>query len=427
MKLTVENTKELKGTITVPGSKSYTIRAMIIATLADGVSTLRNPLASEDTLAAVEACKVLGAEVDMTEAGVWKVTGVAGKLKQPDEDLDLKNSGTSLRLLAGVIAASGLEVTLDGDESLRKRPIQPLLSALNMLGAEALSKRNNGYSPVSITGRMTGGSVEISGETSQYVSSLLLACPLLEDDTTITVTRPNELPYVEMTLSWLKEQSISYEANEELTRFTIKGGQKYTSFDKAIPGDWSSAAFPLVAAAITRSEISVKGLSMDDIQGDKAIVTYLKEMGADITVAADSITIKGGSLKAAELDLNATPDALPAMAVAGCCAEGTTTLFNVPQARIKETDRIRVIAEELGKLGGDLKERDEGLVINKSVFKGSKVRGHSDHRIVMALSLAGLIAEGSTSITSAESIGVTYPSYLKDMKALGAKFTWEDK
>jgi 3-phosphoshikimate 1-carboxyvinyltransferase len=166
---------------------------------------------------------------------------------------------------------------------------------------------------------------------------------------------------------------------------------------------------------------------MDDIQGDKAIVTYLKEMGADITVAADSITIKGGSLKAAELDLNATPDALPAMAVAGCCAEGTTTLFNVPQARIKETDRIRVIAEELGKLGGDLKERDEGLVINKSVFKGSKVRGHSDHRIVMALSLAGLIAEGSTSITSAESIGVTYPSYLKDMKALGAKFTWEDK
>ncbi|MDA1196545.1 MAG: 3-phosphoshikimate 1-carboxyvinyltransferase [Nanoarchaeota archaeon] len=426
MKLTVEKTESLKGTIMIPGSKSHTIRGLVIATLAEGISTLRNPLSSEDTLAAANACKELGASIDMTDNSVWSITGTAGKLKQPDEDIDLKNSGTSLRLLVGVIATCGLEVTLDGDESLRKRPIQPLLSALNALGAEALSKRNNGYCPVSISGRMRGGSVEVSGETSQYVSSLLLACPLLEGDTTITVTRPNELPYVEMTLSWLKEQGIVYEASEDLTKFTIKGGQKYTSFDKVIPGDWSSAAFPIVAAAITSSEIVVKGLSMTDTQGDKTIIDYLKKMGADITVAED-ITIKGGNLQGVKLDLNATPDALPAMAVAGCCADGTTTLFNVAQARIKETDRIKVIAEELGKLGGDLKERDDGLVINKSSFKGSNVRGHSDHRIVMALSLAGLVAEGSTTITSAESIDVTYPSYLESMKQLGAKFTWEQK
>ncbi len=422
MKLVIEKTEKLEGEITIPGSKSHTIRAVIIASLAEGTSKILNPLKSDDTMAAVNACKALGAKINMKNEKEWLIEGTDHSLKNPGEVLNMANSGTSLRLISGIMAAlCNFEIQLEGDESLSSRPIQPLLKSFNELGAEAFSVNNNGYCPIKIKGKMQGGFTEIIGVTSQYISSLLLSCPLLEKDTEITVIKPNELPYIRMTLKWLDEQSIKYEASDGLTKFKIFGNQRYKKFEKTIPADWSSAAFPLVGAAVTQSNVLLKGLDMNDVQGDKAIIGYLKKMGADISVEAEGIRIKGKPLQGCELDLNSTPDALPALSVLGCFAEGTTTLVNVPQARIKETDRIKVMVEELSKMNADIKEREEGLIIHKSPLKANKVRGHNDHRIVMALSLAGLITKGKTEITTAESINVTYPNYVESMKLLGAK------
>ena len=422
MKLVVEKTEKLEGEITIPGSKSHTIRAVIIASLAEGTSKVSNPLKSDDTMAAVNACKALGAKINQENEKEWIIEGTNHTLKNPGETLNMANSGTSLRLISGIIAAlCDFEVQLEGDESLSTRPMQPLLKSFNELGAEALSANNNGYCPLKIKGKMQGGSTEIIGITSQYISSLLLACPLLENDTKITLAKPNEIPYIRMTLKWLDEQGIKYEVSEDFKKFKVNGNQKYKAFEKTIPADWSSAAFPLVGAAITNSNVLIKGLDINDTQGDKAIIDYLKKMQADIQLEEQGIRIKGTKLQGCELDINSTPDALPALSVLGCFAEGTTTLINVAQARIKETDRIKVMAEELSKMDADIKEREEGLIAHKSTLKGNKLRGHNDHRIVMALTLAGLIAEGKTEITTAESVNVTYPTYVQSMKSLGAK------
>ncbi len=422
MKLVVEKTEKLEGEITIPSSKSHTIRAVIIASLAEGTSKIQNPLKSDDTMAAVNACKALGAKINMKNEKEWAIEGFNYAPKNPGDILNMANSGTSLRLISGIIAAlCDFEIELDGDESLITRPIQPLLKSFNELGAEALSVNNNGYCPIKIKGKMQGGSTEVIGITSQYISSLLLACPLLEQDTKISVIKPNELPYIRMTLKWLDEQGIKYTASDDLTKFTIQGNQKYKAFEKTIPSDWSSATFPLVGAAITQSNVLLKGLDINDVQGDREIIDYLKKMNADISIEEQGIRIKGKPLDGCKLDLNNTPDALPALSVAGSFANGTTTLVNVAQARIKETDRIRVMVEELSKMDVDIKEREEGLIIHKSTLKGNKVRGRNDHRIVMALSLAGLIAEGKTEITTAESVNVTYPTYIQSMKKLGAK------
>ncbi len=423
MKLIVEKTEKLEGEITIPSSKSHTIRAVIIASLAEGTSKIINPLKSDDTMATVNACKSLGAKININNEKEWTIEGFDHTPKISGEVLNMANSGTSLRLISGMIAAlCDVEVEMDGDDSLKTRPIQPLLKSFNELGAEALSVNNDGCCPIKIKGKMSGGSTEIKGITSQYISSLLLACPLLEQDTQIAVIDPHELPYIRMTLKWLDEQEIKYEASEDLTKFKVYGNQKYKSFEKTIPADWSSASFPIVAAAVTQSNVLVKGLDMGDVQGDKAVIDYLKKMGADISVEEKGIRIKGKALQGCELDLNNTPDALPALAVLGCFADGTTTLMNVAQARIKETDRIKVMTEELSRMSVDIKEREEGIIVHKSQLNGSKVRGHNDHRIVMALSLAGLIAEGKTEITTAEAVNVTYPTYVKSMKSLGAKF-----
>jgi 3-phosphoshikimate 1-carboxyvinyltransferase len=422
MKLIVQQTEKLEGEIIIPGSKSHTIRAVIFASVAKGTSKIINPLKSDDTTAAINACRALGAKINTDNEHEWTIEGFDHLPQNPAEPLNMANSGTSLRLISGVIAGlCELEVELTGDESLSSRPMQPLLKSFNELGAEALSVNNNGYCPLKIKGKMQGGTTEINGITSQYISSLLIACPLLANDTEITVLSPHEKPYIRMTLKWLDELGIKYQASEDLKQFKIFGNQRYSSFEKHIPADWSSAAFPLVGAAITQSNVLLKGLDINDVQGDKEIIEYLKKMGADISIEENGIRIKGKPLQGCELDINNTPDALPSLSVAGCFAEGTTTLINVAQARIKETDRIKVMTEELTKMHGDIKEREEGLIIHKSTLKGNKVRGHNDHRVVMALSLAALIAEGRTEITTAESVNVTFPNYISSMKALGAK------
>jgi 3-phosphoshikimate 1-carboxyvinyltransferase len=350
MKLIVEKSR-LKGTVAIPGSKSHTIRAVAIASLAGGESLIRGPLDSSDTQAVVACYRALGADVDVSDPKCWRVVGTGGEITAPEETIDVGNSGTTLRVAMGsaALVGPGQTTTFTGDQQIQTRLVGPLLDSLNDLGAKCVSLKGNGKVPVEITGKLSGGKTTIAAATSQYLSSLLLCVPLAPEDTQIDVSLLNEPGYVQMTLDWLDRQQIEYE-NQQMQRFAIKGNQSYKAFDAGIPADFSSATFFLCAAALAADEVMLLGLDFADSQPDKAVVDYLVKMGADIRVETDSVKVRGGALRGAELDMNETPDALPAMAVTAAFAEGTTKLLNVPQARSKETDRIKCMAEELKKI-----------------------------------------------------------------------------
>jgi 3-phosphoshikimate 1-carboxyvinyltransferase len=411
----------LKGSVTIPASKSHTIRAVAIASLAEGTSNIRNPLSSGDTLSATDCYRALGAKIDTSDSACWIVTGVAGLVRAPKETIDVGNSGTTLRLAMGsaALALPGQTITFTGDQQTQSRPIGPLMASLGNLGAKCVSIKNNGRAPVTVTGHLKGGFTTIEAFTSQYLSSLLLCTPLAEKDSEIEVTLLNEPGYVQMTLDWLENQKIKYE-KDGLQHFKIAGGQTYKAFDMKIPADFSSATFFLCAAALSGDNVRLSGLNFADNQPDKAVVEYLHAMGADITVDKKSITVKASHLKGIEIDMNATPDALPAMAVVGAFADGTTRLVNVPQARAKETDRIKCMAEELKKLGGHVEELPDGLIVKHSKLKATHLDGRGDHRIVMALSLAAMAIDGRCVIDTAEAMNVTFPEYVKLMTSLGA-------
>jgi 3-phosphoshikimate 1-carboxyvinyltransferase len=420
MKLIVRKSR-LRGEVLIPSSKSHTIRAIAIASLAKGRSTIRNPLVSNDTQSAVDCYRALGAIIDTTKPALWKVTGTDGKVTAPRKIIDVGNSGTTLRIAMGsaALAESGQTTTLTGDEQIRSRPVGPLMDAIGQLGAKCKSIKNNGKAPVEITGQLTGGKTAIAASTSQYLSSLLLCTPLAAAESEIEVTMLNEPGYVQMTIDWLDKQGIKYK-HENMRLFKIKGRQGYKSFDTVIPADFSSATFFLCAAALCGDEVTLSGLDFSDSQPDKVVVDYLKAMGADISISPDSVTVKAVALKGVEIDMNKTPDALPAMAVTAAFSEGQTRLVNVPQARSKETDRISAMACELKKMGVSVEELPDGLIINGGKPRPAELHGWADHRIVMALSLAGLVLDGQCTIDTAEAMSVTFPDYVKLMKSISA-------
>ncbi|MFQ3548390.1 MAG: 3-phosphoshikimate 1-carboxyvinyltransferase [Armatimonadota bacterium] len=415
----VVNKSKLNGNVKIPGSKSHTVRAVIIASLANGISEILSPLDSLDTRAAINACKLFGAKISV-EKGKWTVQGINGNPQIPEDVINVGNSGTTLYLAMGTAAVVDGTTIFTGDNQIRRRPASPLIDALNELGAKVKSTRNNGMAPIIIKGPANGGNIHLDGSrTSQYLSSLLINCPLLRNDTTIEVSNLAEKPYIEMTLKWLEEQNIKID-NNNFTTFHISGNQKYKPFSKEIPSDFSSATFFLCASAITKSKLTIDGLDMNDSQGDKAVVYMLEKMGCEIEIYNNSININCNSLQGDTFDLNDTPDALPALAVTACFADGETHLVNVAQARLKETDRISVMYNELKKAGADIEEMPDGLVIRKSKLKAANFNGHYDHRIVMALSLLGMALDGETKISTAEAVSVTFPEYVELMQSIGA-------
>jgi 3-phosphoshikimate 1-carboxyvinyltransferase len=366
---------------------------------------------------------MLGAQIS-TGADEWLVVGTGGELCVPDNIIDVANSGTTMRIALGSCALlrDGAAV-LTGDAQIRRRTCGPLAQSLCDLGARTWSTRSNGCPPIVVEGRLRGGYTSIEAVSSQFLTSLLMNAPLADGDSTIDVKLLNEGPYVHMTLDWLRKQGI--EVVQEGTtpgkdlRYRVKGGQQYRPVNRAIPADWSTATFFLGAAALGDNEIVLQGLDLNDTQGDRAVLGYLREMGAEVTVSDNGIRVKGGDLVGREFDLNATPDALPMMAVMGCFARGTTRLVNVPQARLKETDRIAVMREELTKLGGKVTEMPDGLIIEESPLRGGDISGHGDHRVIMALAIAGTRAPGRTTVHGCEAMGVTYPGFVEAMTGLG--------
>jgi 3-phosphoshikimate 1-carboxyvinyltransferase len=413
---------KIAGEIAVPSSKSHTIRAVAIASMAEGKSAIINPLVSGDTLSSLNAAESFGAEIERKN-DFWKIKGIGGKFRAcSKKTVYLGNSGTSLRIFTGLASLADNVFSFDGDKSLRTREMRPLLSSIEELGAEI--KSANGKCPLSVRGPLKGGRTKIEGKSSQFVTSLLLATPLIKADSQIEVFKLNEKPYLEITLDWLKKQNIEIEYADDFSNFKIKGHQAYKAFESLIPADFSTATFPLVAAAITKGEVKIKNLDFNDRQGDKDVFKIMEKMGMEIKRDREWTSVKAPSkLNPISVDLNSTPDALPALAVAACFAEGKTELLNVPQARIKETDRIACMTCELRKMGAKVEELEDGMIIHGTGYlDGTVVDGHDDHRIVMALAIAGLSSKGQTTVKGVEAASVTYPNFIRDFQKLGAKF-----
>ncbi|OQY32687.1 MAG: 3-phosphoshikimate 1-carboxyvinyltransferase [Spirochaetaceae bacterium 4572_59] len=412
------NNKLLKGDLRIPSSKSHTIRALLIASFADSPSRILDPLYSEDTKSCLNACRLLGADIKEHEWGWDVLKPVDTRANQSALKIDTGNSGTTLYLITAMAAILDRRVDFDGDDQIRSRSASNLLDALKDLGVQVESSEN-GCAPYSVCGPMKSGETSIECPTSQYLSALLLALPLLRSQKISRVHVPllMEKPYVEMTLKWMADQGIVLE-NRNYRDFLIRGNQSYKGFEKKIPSDFSSATFFLCAAAITGSDLRFKGLDMNDTQGDKQVIPMLEKMGCSYRMEREDLLFSGGVLRGSVLDLNDTPDALPALAATACYASSETRIVNVPQARMKETDRIAVMTTELRKMGAQIEELPDGMIIRPSKLKGSSVNGHGDHRIVMALAIASLMAEGETRISTKETVDITFPGFFDLLNSL---------
>ncbi|MFP4364949.1 MAG: 3-phosphoshikimate 1-carboxyvinyltransferase, partial [Spirochaetia bacterium] len=292
------------------------------------------------------------------------------------------------------------------------RPVQPLINSLTDLGAQGFTTQNNGSPPLVIRGPLKGGNTEIKCHTSQYLSALLITLPLMRQDSVVYTPVLNERPYVEMTLKWLEDMRVYAEVKEG-NLFFIGGRHKYKGFgEKQIPADYSSATFLFCAAAITGGSVTVQGLDPEDPQGDKRVLNILAKMGCSVMWDNWDVTVKGGILKGTEIDMNDIPDALPALAVTAAFAEDNTTLYNVEHARLKETDRITAMCQEMRKLGITVDEQTDGLIIfgGKKPTEGT-VNSRGDHRIAMAFAIAALGARGPVEIQNAGAVSITYPSF----------------
>ena len=409
---------KLSGKIIIPSSKSQTIRALLISVFSRGVSYIKHPLISDDTESCINAVKAMGADVNILENGDITVDATYAFSDMDELSIDAGNSGTTEYLSLPMLSSLGIQVNIDGDEMLRKRPLKPLLDALESLGAETES--TEGFSPASIRGPLDGGECTIECKTSQYLSGLLLGAPLAIGDCHIKCSVLFEKPYVKMTLKWLDDQGIKYRISDDLEEVWVKGGQSYKPLDTYIEGDFSSASFFFVAAAIHGTEVTVEGLDKNSTQGDKEILNILEKMGCSIKWNGMAVTVKGPEkLKGGVFDLNAIPDTLPALSVAAAFAEGDTILGNVEQARIKETDRIKVMRENLNELGVEADERRDALIIhgNGSV-KGGKAKGYGDHRVIMALAILGTRTEEKTEIDDVSAASVTFPTFFDLLEKL---------
>lgn len=407
---------KLSGHIVIPTSKSHTIRSLLFALMAKGKSRLHHPLPSPDTVAMIEAVRRFGGRVDMEKEALI-VDGVGGKLQPPDDVIQCGNSGQVLRFMGALAALLPSYTVFTGDLSLRhNRPVRPLLDALQQMGVFAESSRLDGFAPIVVRGPLQTGRARLEGKDSQPVSGLLMLGAFHSVE--LEVENPGERPWIDLTLSWLDRFGIRYETSD-YRHYKVKAGS-IPGFEYVVPGDFSSAAFPIAAALVTQKEMTIDRLDANDVQGDKEILDVLTEMGAQFEWHGTRLVVKkGGALRGQMIDVNRFIDALPILAVVGCFAEGETTLTNGAIARSKESDRIRCIVKELKKMGAQIEERGDGLVVRSSRLKGAaNLEAHDDHRIAMALTVAALGAQGDSVIHGVECVAKSYPGFFRDLLIL---------
>ncbi len=413
------------GEVSAPPSKSYTHRAVILASLAAGESIIENPLLSDDTLYTINACRTLGADITL-DADRLKITGTGGQIKvaRAKQKIFAGNSGSTIRMVAPMAALSQTKVILDGDSRLRQRPIGDLLSALESLGVSARSLSNNGCPPIEIQGgKLAGGEVTIPGlASSQHISALLMIAPYTENGLKIKIAGGlRSRPYLDITLDAM--QAFGVEAvNQDYKEFSVQGGQKYKARHYRIEGDYSSAAYFLAAGAIGGKPITVNNLKPNSVQGDKYLLNILSQMGCSVDYQKEQVTIsRRDTLKGVTADMGDYPDIVPTVAVVAAYARGKTEITNIAHLRFKESDRLKLTAAELAKMGIRADVSDNSLIIHGGKPGGAEIEAHADHRLAMSFAIAALFADGTSIINGAESVTKSYPQFFADLAKLGAK------
>lgn len=434
--------------IEVPPSKSHSMRAFVLASFAEGSSQIKNLLMSGDTKTAISVFESLGVKFKIEQKTNFSADivvfppkeGLKKRIeKQKPIKIDAGNSGTLFYFLGSILSLMSSDFILTGDSSILKRPVKPLIEIYEELGLKYEFLESFEKAPI----RVLGGQflikdfeekkICLEGDFSQVVSGLLLGAGLLDFPLQINLKRAGELPYLKMTLHWLKTCGIKFDVSDDFKTFKITGRQKISRFSASIPADWSSAAFLIALALITASTINIKNIDINDVQGDSRIVKVLKEMNADIRFEEESQTLKifPSSLKGGTFDCSDIPDAVPALSAIACFAKGETLLKNIEICRYKECDRLSVISSELKKLGADITEGRDFLRIIGNAGKNLRpaaVDSHKDHRIAMMLTVMGFGIDDKDgtvfTLKNAECFDISYPSFLEDIKKIRLTFSF---
>ena len=418
MKCRVEKS-EINGDIICPPNKSYTHRAIFIASLAMDKSIIKNILRSEDTNATIGACKNFGVEID--DVGNDVTVTSANELKIKSDTIDAANSGTTIRIATAIASLADDKITLTGDSSLKKRPMQPLLDALESLGAQCSS--SNGKPPISVKGRIKGGKVKIPGNmSSQFISALMITAPKLENGLVINIDgKLVSKPYIDATVTTMKKFGVDVEIKTPYKKYIIPE-QNYKSTTLTIPSDFSSLALLLAAAVLLGEDLTIKASTGSMPQADEAIIDILEIMGVVVTLNKNIIKIKSPKkLDGGKFDLSDSPDLVPAIAILALKSSKPIEIFNVEHVRYKETDRISIIARELSKLGIKVEEKKDGLILsNSDNLNSADLNSENDHRLFMAFSIAGMYV-GNCTVSDPESVKISYPNFISEMKRVGCK------
>ena len=416
----IKPTKHLNATVKVPGSKSYTQRALIIGALAKGKSFLRNALLSEDTECLIEALGSLGSEILNKDDDII-INGTSGNITNPGRQVYLGNNGTAMRFLTGLVSLGKGVFTLAGDPRLCERPIKPLLDALKILGVDARSENGRNSPPVVVHAKgLRGGRVTLADiDSSQYVSSLLICAPFAEKDTVIELQgHIPSLPYIDMTMEVMKEFGVEV-TSKPPNRYSVKSAQRYEGRRYRIEGDVSSASYFFLAAALCRGRVRVHNINPRTLQGDIGFLPIMERLGCTVIRQDDWVEVVGGELTPGEhvFDLGDMPDMVPTLSILAAVRPGRTVIKNVSHLRIKESNRLEALVTELRKTGVRAEERDDGLVIDGNRPRGAEIETYDDHRIAMSFAILGLVIPG-IKIRDGNCVNKSFPGFWEELKKM---------
>jgi 3-phosphoshikimate 1-carboxyvinyltransferase len=418
----VEKSK-LSGKLICPPNKSYTHRAVFLAALAGNNSKVENVLFSADTTATINACKNFGAQIEKENSSIIVKKSIGEGTFVPE--INAENSGTTIRIASGIAGLFSEEIILTGDSSLQKRPMQPLLNALESIGAKCSS--TDGKPPMRITGKIKGGDVTIPGNfSSQFISALLISAPLTEKGVNLSIEgNLVSKPYLDATISTMRHFGVTVQTLIPYKRYNI-GPQIYKPTTFSVPIDFSSLALLLSAAVLCGDNFVIQGNIGNLPQGDEVFIDILEQVGVKVTIKDGKISIQSPEkLKGGRFDLSNSPDLLPPLAILSLKTSSPIEIVNVKHARLKETDRIAIVSRELIKLGLEIEEKDDGLILNKSNnLKGAILNSENDHRLFMAFCIAGMYV-GDCMVTDPESVKVSYPNFIEEMNKIGAKISFQ--
>ena len=422
MKCKIEKSK-ISGQVTCPPNKSYTHRAIFLASLAGKNSTVENVLLSADTKATIETCKKFGAEIEVKDSSIIVKNPIKIGTKVPE--INTENSGTTMRIASGIASLFSEEITLTGDSSLQKRPMQPLLDALSSIGAQCDS--TDGKPPIKIKGKIVGGDVKIPGNfSSQFISALFISAPLTENGINVTIEgNLVSKPYLDATIASMRKFGVTVQTLIPYKKYNISP-QIYKEATFTVPIDFSSLALLLSATVLNGDDITIKGNIGNLPQGDEVFIDFLEQLGVIVTMDDEQIKIKSPEkLSGGKFDLSNSPDLLPPLAILALNSSAPIEIFNVKHARLKETDRIAIVSRELVKLGIKIQENEDGMILETpEQLSSAELNSEEDHRLFMAFCIAGMYV-GDCTVTDPESVKVSYPNFIEEMNRMGAKIQIE--